>query len=198
MANTQAPFGFSQRQGMGSSPTYEQALGVTNGNTSAIFFGDPIVRLSDGTLAGNTTGSAPGNVTIAGIFAGCTYNSTSQQRRIWNNYWPGSDVASGGNLSTYYINDPNAQFLAQAGNSTTIGVAQGNIGQFCQFLYGTGNVTNHISGAAIDVGFGFAANTTYPFRIMSLVTSPPGAPGTASGQYNYAIVGFGNVETRLA
>lgn len=195
MANTFAPFGFSQRQGTGSSPTYEQTQGTIDYNTAAIFLGDPIYRLSDGSLAGNTTGPG-GNATLAGIFVGCHYLSVAIQRQIWNNYWPGSDVATGGNATCYYINDPNAQFLAQAGNSTTIGVAAGNIGMNCNYIYGTGNTTSHISGAAIDAGLGFSLGGNLPFRVVSLVTAPPGAPGTAPGAYNYAVVAFNNVETK--
>jgi hypothetical protein len=37
---------------------------------------------------------------------------------------------------------------------------------------------------------------TLPFRVVSLVTSPPGAPGTNAGQYNLAVVSFNNCETK--
>jgi hypothetical protein len=179
-------------------------------NTAAIFFGDPVVRLSDGTIAGNTTGNIGGGsagvAVIAGVFAGCHYFSASQQRTIWNKYWPGSDVNSGNIVTAYIINDPNAQFLVQAGNSTTVGVATGNIGSNVQFGYGAGSTSNGLSGAYIDVG-NIATTSTLPFRINALVTQPPGANGTngnvtngvtqpTGSQYNYVVVGFNNVETR--
>ena len=205
MANVAAPFGFSQRQGTGSSPTYEQTKVFIQGNATAIYFGDPVTRLIDGSIGGNNTAQAPangtvipGNATLTGVFIGCEYVSVSQKRKVWGNYWPGSDVVSGGNLTGYVINDPNAQFLVQTGNSTTIGVAQGNVGQNCNFLYGnqTNASANGISQAIVDVGVGFATTSTLPFRIVGLVTDPPGAPGTASGQYNYVVVAFNNVETK--
>ena len=62
MANTFAPFGFRQWSGTGSAPTYEQVtlIGGIDYNTVNIFYGDPVFRLSDGTLAGITTGPGPG------------------------------------------------------------------------------------------------------------------------------------------
>jgi hypothetical protein len=196
MANIAAPFGFAQRQGTGSSLTYEQIEGLIDYNTANIFFGDPVFRLSaDGTLAGITTGPGPGTTPIAGIFVGCHYLSVAQKRTIWSNWWPGSDVASGNSVTGYIINDPNAQFLAQAGNSTNTGFTTANIGANFQFAYGTGTTANGISGAYVDVTTGATTNTL-PFRLTALVTGPPGSPGTASGQYNYGVFAFNNVETK--
>lgn len=192
MANINAPFGFSQRSGTGSSPTYEQVLGFADYNTAAIYYGDPIFRLADGTLAGATTGPGPGTAILAGIFVGCTYLSVSQGRRIWNRYWPGSDVASGNLVDVYYVNDPSAQFLVQ---SDVTGLTAANVGLNVQFAYGTGTAANGLSGAYITGG-SVATTNTLPFRIISLVTSPPGSPGTSAAPYNYAVVAFNNVETK--
>jgi hypothetical protein len=194
--NTSAPFGFAQRSGTGSSPTYEQVEALVDYNTANIFFGDPVFRLSDGTVAGITTGPGPGTQAIAGIFIGCKYLSVANKRTIWSNYWPGSDVASGNNVTAYLVNDPNAQFLAQVGGSTSVGLAQANIGSNVQFAYGTGSTVTGISGAYIDISVTPAVTSTLPFRVVGLVTSPPGSPGTNAGQYNYAIVAFNNVETK--
>jgi hypothetical protein len=195
--NTSAPFGFAQRSGTGSAPTYEQVEALVAYNTDAIFFGDPVGRLSDGTVAGDTTDSSlPGTQPIAGIFIGCHYLSVANKRTIWSNYWPGSDVASGNNVTAYLVNDPNAQFVAQVGGSTTVGLVQANIGSNVQFAYGTGTAANGISGAYIDISVTPAVTATLPFRVVNLLTTPPGSPGTAAGEYNYAIVAFNNVETK--
>lgn len=200
MANTNAPFGFRQVRGTGSAPTYEQIVGNINYNTAGIYRGDPIQRYSDGTLVGNTTGNigggAAGVAAIAGIFYGCAYLSASQGRIVWSNYWPGSDVNSGNVVTGYFVNDPNAQFIVQAGNSSSTGVVTGNIGSNVQFLYGTGSANvGGQSGAYIDVG-NIATTSTLPFRITGLVTSPPGGPGTASGAYNWVQVAFNNIDTK--
>jgi hypothetical protein len=39
-------------------------------------------------------------------------------------------------------------------------------------------------------------DATEPFRIVSLVTQPPGSNGTDAGAYNYVIVAFNNVSTK--
>jgi hypothetical protein len=199
MANVQAPFGFRQSSGTGSSPTYEM-VGLINGgiayNASAIYFGDPVVRASGQSSIQQAAGSAGGStVTLAGIFYGCKYPSTSQKRTVWSNYWPGSDVASTAatSIEAYIVNDPNAQFLAQTDGT---GVTQSEIGANVDFAIGTGNAANGISGAYVLSTT--ETDSAYPFRLTGLVLNPPGAPGTASGAYNLVNVAFNNVETKVA
>lgn len=200
MANTNAPFGFRQYTGTGSSPTYEQVTfgngGITY-NAGAIYYGDPVVRVGsgNGTLA-QAAGSAGGStVTMAGIFYGCKYLSTAQKRTTWSNYWPGSDVSSGNQstIEAYVVNDPNAQFVVQ---SDSTGVVQADVGANFDFAIGTGTTANGLSGAyLLHTG---ATTAAYPFRLVKLVLDPPGSPGTASGAYNLAVVAFNNVETKNA
>lgn len=200
MANTNAPFGFRQYSGTGSPPTYELVAfgngGITY-NASAIYYGDPVVRVGsgNGTLA-QAAGAAGGStVTMAGIFYGCKYLSTAQKRTVWSNYWPGSDVASGNQatIEAYVVNDPNAKFVVQ---SDSTGVAQADVGSNFDFNIGTGTAANGLSGAyLLHTGVTTAA---YPWRLVNLVLDPPGTNGTASGAYNLAVVAFNNVETKNA
>jgi len=192
MANTFAPFGFSQYQGTGSVPTYEQIATFCAYNQSAMYFGDPVSRLANGGVAP----TAPGTQALAGIFVGCKYLSVSQKRTVWSNYWPGSDVASTNTVEVYIVNDPNAKFLAQVGGSTSVGLAVTDIGANVQWAYGTPNALSGLSGAYIDISVTPTTTATYAFRVVSLVTDPPGANGTQSGAYNYAVVAFNNVETK--
>lgn len=192
MANTNAPFGFRQYQGTGSAPTYEQvAMTIDKDDTNAVYYGDPVVPLSTGYVGKGTPASL---VQIAGIFYGCKYLSTSQKRVVWSNYWPGSDASD--DVEAYVVNDPNAKFLAQAGNSSSVGLVFGDINANVQFAYGTGNSSTGISGAYIDMAVTPNTTATLPFRVVSLVTQPPGGPGTDSGAYNYAVVAFNNVSTK--
>ena len=196
MANVSAPFGFRQYSGTGSVPTYEQVAfpaGIDY-NASAIYYGDPVVRVGsgDGTLA-RAVGSAGGStVTLAGIFQGCKYLSTATKRTQWSNYWPGSDVASGAQstIEAYVINDRNAQFVAQ---SDSTGLVQADVGSNLDFNIGTGTAANGLSGAFLI--HGGATTAAYPFRLVRLILDPPGSPGTAAGAYNWAVVAFNNVET---
>src|SRR5579871_6685739 len=58
VANTFNPTGFGQYSGNGSAPTYEQVnMAIKNGNTTALFFGDPVVQ------ATGTTGLGTGYIT---------------------------------------------------------------------------------------------------------------------------------------
>jgi hypothetical protein len=200
LANTNAPYGFRQYTGTGSSPTYEQVTFPNGGiayNAAAIYYGDPVVRAGSGasTLVQAAGSAGSGTVTMAGIFQGCKYLSTAQKRTVWSNYWPGSDVVSTAQstIEAYVINDPNAQFVAQ---SDSTGLAQADAGANLDFNIGTGTTANGLSGAfLIHTG---AATAAYPFRFVRLVLDPPGSPGTATGAYNWGIVAFNNVETKNA
>lgn len=188
MANTFAPFGFMQDSGTGSSPTYEQVPRLAQYNAAAIYRGDPVTSQTDGTIAI----ASPGTTQIAGIFQGAKYLSASQQRVIWNQYWPGSDVASGQYPELYIVNDPNAQFIAQADDT---GLTLADVNANVQFAIGTPNAYTKQSGAYIDsVG---PATATLPFRVVGLVLTPAlGFPDPAAGAYALAIVAFNNVDTK--
>jgi hypothetical protein len=194
--NTSAPNGFSRYRGTGSTPTFEQKIEQIDAATVNIFQNDPVFRLSDGTIAGITTGPGPGTGILAGIFVGCNYISVAQKRRVWGNYWPGSDVVANGFANGYIDADPNAQFAVQVGGSTTTGFVLADIGQNFQFAYGTGSTANGISGAYADESVARANTATLPFRVVALITEPPGANGTNTGQYNSIVAAFNNVETK--
>jgi hypothetical protein len=196
--NVNAPFGFQDAGGLGSPPTFEQQQEVITATTSPMYTGDPVFRLADGSIAGAVTGPGPGTGVLAGIFVGCEYLSVAMKRPVWSNYWPGGgDVAVGSTPRCWITNSPNARFRVQAGNSTTVGFVQADIGMNAQFGYGSGNPASGLSGAYIDMAVARAVTATFPFRIVALVTDPPGGPGTVQASpYNWAIVAFNNVETK--
>ena len=189
MANTAAYNGFQQYSGTGSAPTYEQvAVLISSSSTAAIYNGDPVNPDANGFIVRGVTSSSSGNTQIAGVFIGCKYLSVSQKRTVWSNYWPGSD--NSGNVEAYIINDPNAKFVAQFGN---VSVAQTYVNSGVGFNIGTGNANNGISGAFLET---LATDSTMPFKVVALVTDPPGANGTEAGAYQKAIVAFNNVSTK--
>ena len=192
MANTNTPFGFRQYQGTGSAPTYEQIAVPIAYNASAIFFGDPVTPLNTGYVARSSSSGGTGDTQIAGIFIGCQYLSVAQKRTVWSNYWPGSDVASSSTVTGYIVNDPNAKFLVQTDSS---GAALTNINNTVGFTIGSGNTSNGISGAYLNMATAGTDNSE-PFKIVSLVIDPPGSNGTEAGAYNYAVVAFNNVSTK--
>jgi hypothetical protein len=195
MANTSAPFGFHQyRPSSGGSPTFQQTQRrVAAGNTTAIFFGDPVMPVI-GSATGYITQGAPGTTRLDGIFIECEYLSVSQQKKVWNNYWPGSDAS--GDVLAYVIDDPAAQWKVQ-GNSTTFNITgtlatytSSPIGQYAQFAIGTGSTSTHQSGAFLN---SLGTTVTFPFIVLGLITDPPGANGTdPTTAFNHVIVGFNN------
>lgn len=191
MANTSAPFGFRQVSGTGSAPTYEQvAMAIASSNTTAIYYGDAVVPVT-GSATGYIKQATASTVALAGIFYGCQYLSTSQKRTVWSNYWPGSDAA--GDVTAYVVNDPNAKFVVQAGG-TNVGFSK--IGQNIQLNVGSGNSASGISGMYVESP---ATTATLPFRVVDVVSQPPGSNGTdITAAYNYVIVQFNNTLTRAS
>lgn len=192
MANTFAPFGFAQYRGTGSAPTYEQTGRLIALTAGAIYSGDPVTTQTDGTIAQSVAGTTQ----IAGVFVGCEYLSATTLRKTWSPYWPGSGSALANTTVTgYIINDPNAQFQVQSGNAGTA-VLQTDVGANVNFALGTGNALSGISGAYANQAT-INTTATLPFRIMSLITNPPGANGTdATSNGNWIVVGFNNVDTK--
>lgn len=188
MANSFAPFGFLQDSGTGSTPTYEQVPRQAQYNATAMYRGDPVQSQTDGTIAIAVAGTTQ----IAGIFQGSKYLSVAQQRTVWNGYWPGNDVASGQYPEIYIINDPNAQFIAQADDT---GLTLADVGANVQFAIGTPNAYTKQSGAYIDtVG---PDTATLPFRVVQIVTTPALAfSNPVVGAYALAYVAFNNVDTK--
>ena len=195
MANTNSPFGFRQYYGgSGGAPTFAQSTRlIAAGNTTAIYAGDPVMPVI-GAATGYITQGSPGTTTLAGIFVGCKYLSTSQKRVVWNSYWPGSDAT--GDVEAYVVDDPNAQFVVQ-GNSTTFNitgslttVTSSVVGQYAQFAIGTGNTSTGQSGAYLN---SVGTTVTFPFIVRGLIVAPPGANGAdPTTAYNQVIVGFNN------
>ena len=192
MANTNAPFGFRQYQGTGSAPTYEQVAVFITYNSTNIFFGDPVEPDANGAIIqGSGTTAAAG---IAGIFMGCQYLSTSQKRTVWSNYYPGGTDPATGTIIGYICNDPNAKFVVQAVSSISGGITQAEVNATAGYTIGSGNTSTGISAATLS-GVG-PTTATLPFRIVSLVTQPPGANGTELATSNYVVVAFNNVTTK--
>jgi len=195
MANTNSPFGFRQYYGgSGGAPTFAQSTRlIASTDSTAIYSGDPVMPVVS-TANGYITQAAPGTTTLAGIFLGCKYLSTSQKRIVWNSYWTGSDAT--GDVEAYIVDDPNAQFSVM-GNSTTFNitgslttVTSSTVGQYAQFAIGTGNTASGQSGAYLN---SVATTATFPFIVRGLITFPPGAPGAdPTTAYNQVIVGFNN------
>ena len=199
MANSNLPFGFQQYFGSaGAAPTFaHKERRIISSNATAIFFGDPVApAISPAT--GYIAQAAAGTTMLAGIFQECSYLSVAFQRRVWNNYWPGSDAT--GDVIAWVVDDPQSQWRVM-GNVTTFSITgtlstwtQAPVGQYAQFAISPGNTTSHQSGAYLNT---LGTTVTFPFIVVDLVTSPPGASGAdPTTAYNHVIVGFNNAWMR--
>jgi hypothetical protein len=192
MANTSAPFGFQLAGTLDGTvgSLGQQTRLIANGYTTPIYSGDPVVSKDTGYIQVLVAGSA---TPAAGIFAGCTYLNTSLGRTVWSPSWPGSGAT--GDVTAYVITNTNATFLVQAtttAGQTAVPITIADIGNNIDIAIGTGNTTTGQSGASVNT-YTIGTTNTLPFRIVSLVTSPPGAPGTdATSAYNRVIVAFNN------
>ena len=191
MANVLSPFGF-QPAGTTSGATPNFRLSrrlIASTYATAIYSGDVVMPVTS-TATGYVIVYASGTVAPAGVFFGCEYLSTSQGRRVFAPYYPGSDAAS--DVTAYVIDNPDATFLVQSTYATSaLGTAQ--IGQNVTVVTTTaGSTYTGRSGQGIG---NVATTSTYPFQIIDTVTTPTGTNGTdLTTPYNYLIVGW-NFET---
>lgn len=185
--NVLAPFGFADSHRLGAAVNYQMSRRWINpANATPIYSGDPIVQLSTGFIAQ----ASPGTTQIGGIFIGCEYMSVSQRKIVASPFWPGSDAASGFNVLGKIIDDPMTVFRVQGNGQITFAM----IGLNAQFAIGTGSTATGRSGATLDMVTTVpAATNTLPFRIVDLITDPPGSNGAdTTTPYNWAYVAFNN------
>lgn len=191
MANTNAPFGFTSWNGVfgGAAPTFSLIRReIAYNDATKIYTGDPVKSLSTGYVSQWTAGTAVSQ--LAGIFVGCKYLSTAFGRTVWNNYWPGSDVASTAKVYAHILAcnlAPAPAFLVQS-SGTAITIA--DIGANADVAIGTGSTATGRSGASLDQAT-LAVTATLPFRIVGIYadSAPSGAPGAdTASSYNWVIV----------
>lgn len=195
MANTQAPFGFSQWGTASGPPNYAESHNppyrIASGYGTAIFKGDA-VRMNVSGPSGyieqwaNGDGGTATQI-LVGIFNGCSYFSTSQRKMVDSYYWPGSDAT--GDVNAFIIDDPNAIFKVQAGIGSAI--TQSSIGRTADIVATpVGNTTTGYSGMSLSTP---TTTNTLPFKVSGIITTPPGANGTdLTTPYNYVLVTMNN------
>ena len=169
--------------------------------TTAVFTGPLDGQSFTGTY---TAGTSYVYVPVVGVFDGCKYLSTSQKRTVWSNYYPGSDANTAAAVTCNVINDQNAQFLVQTGNSNTTATAVGitQIGVNATFNYSqsgaspasvNGNTANGLSSMFLDQ-YLLGTSEFLPFKILSLPGyAPDGNNPFSTTQNNDYTLPYGNV-----
>ena len=202
MANNNAPYGLLPFQSaVGAASNFEHVIKpIAYNDTTKIYTGDPVKLLNTGYIA--QWSAATDAKFFAGVFAGCTYLSSSQGKMVQANFWPGADVASTAQDSISATIIP-CGMGAAAGlfriQSDATGIAFADINLNAEITVGTGNTLTGRSGAYLS---GPAATATLPVTIVGLYggvfgaggfggiqpssTNPYG--GSATGAYNWVIV----------
>jgi len=198
MANTSAPNGFGLAGFLNGSvgSLGQSQYQIASGDTYNYFTGDP-VSLSGGYITVATTGANQ----LLGIFIGCEYYSPAAGRNVWSPYWPANTtVPSGSQITAWVIDNPQATFKVQSSGSAA--VVQANVGKNIDFA-GASTVspstTQTLTGQSVAYvnQANISSSTNYAFRILGLITAPPGANGTdTTTPYNNVLVGFNNQALR--
>lgn len=202
MANVAGFFGFFQTGTNSGMPNFAQGgagagsnlapspYRIASGYATALFSGDA-VRMNVSGPSGYVeqwVAADGGTATkiLVGIFYGCRYYSTGQRKTVWNNYWPGSDAT--GDVEAFICDDPNAQFMVQA-NTGPITLA--SVGQTADIgATPVGNTTTGQSGMSLATP---TTTVTFPFKVLSVVSQPPGINGRdITTANNYVVVAFNN------
>lgn len=199
MANTNSPFGLLPLGLFGSPSTPSFPLierKIAQANTNVIAKGDPCIDLNTGYIdrvSGTPVTSAAS--LYVGVFWGCEYLSVSQGRKVWSQYWPGSDAAA----------DVTAQLIPLMGVTPGLFVIQAlatpvafaDIGRNGQFSYAAPTSAGLYRKSGVTLDTTTNTTNTWPLRIVGLLSqySAAGAPGTDDdSDYNIAVVSFNSFQ----
>lgn len=183
MTNSNSPFGFKQSNTIaGLSPNYGLIPGKMAFNASACYKGDAIIltagKVAVATVTGNT-GAA-----VLGFADSFSWISTAQNRRVWQNYYPGSDSVGNADVDVLFIGNPEALFTTQVNGGPAV---QADVGSFLNFATGTPSTASGQSGMTLDYSTKNATQGTLPFVLQSILQSPLTDP---TSQFNQVVVGF--------
>jgi len=165
MANINSVFGFRsvKKVGAGYNASAQNEYVIANGESSAIYQGDPVVLNANGSIS---VGSSAG-AELIGIFNGCFYTDPTTQKPTYSNFYPGGIAAD--DIVANVIDDPNALFEVKI-DDTNGGQAQ--VGSNANIAtYSAGSSRDGVSNVALD-GSSFATSSAANFRVVSLSTDP--------------------------
>jgi hypothetical protein len=158
---------------------------IANTYATALFRGDPVTNLADGTLGVGVAGA-----TCVGVFWGVKYTDSTGVVKFMN-YWPGNPgVLTGSTVEALVIDDPNTVFSVQetnasgaAGTALTLSARGLNI----DFRYAAGSTATGTSAVSID-NTTAAVTNTLNCKILQLDPTP----GNAVGAYANWLVTLNN------
>ena len=200
MANVAGAFGALQWGTTSGPPNFAQyasatqAFRIASGNATAIGYGDLVQLVAGANPTGYiqrwVAGNGSATVQVAGVFYGCAYQSTGQKRRVWSNFWPGSDAT--GDVEAFVDANPNSIFMIQSGDAS-VPIDQTYIGMTADVVMGTVNTTTGSGLMSLLKPVGSTNTQNLPFKVLGPITAPPGVNGTdATTAFNNVLVTFNN------
>ena len=186
MANINGAFGLRPIAKMGQNSNSTGVSGYTqyeiaSGNSSAIYFGTPVIPLSTGYI--DVVGAAAGGtVGLLGAFMGCKYVASTTGKPTWSNYWPGSGANSSHPVEAWVADDPMQIFIVATDASwTSKATARAAVFANANFSSGTsGSTTTGMSSGALAIST-IATTNTLNLRILGWEEDPSNSDFSASG-----------------
>ena len=162
MPNQNAPFGFRPvRRLDGAAPNYAtRQYDILSTYTTKIYKYDP-VKIS---TAGNVELAGTTDYPLLGVFDGCEYMDTVQNKRVFSALWTGASSAVANTVKANIIIDPSAVFKVRSNGAV---ITKANTFANAQYAAGTGNDVSGLSGASLAASTLNTTNTL-PFKVVGL------------------------------
>ncbi len=154
-------------------------LPIATNSSTAIFFGDVVRLLANGTV-GKDTGTD--TATPVGVFLGCTYTDPTFGK-TFRQFYPGTTNIT--DVQAYVVDDPDTLFrvavCAGTNSNATSFVTQAVVGSNLQLANGANNTGSTLTGMSrVGVNSTEGTTSTWPIRAVDVVpeTAIAGNPGS--------------------
>lgn len=166
MSNANTPYGLRPVRHLNGGVVQTNAYAIASGYNTALYTGDVVEGIADGTIEQ----AEAGNTDNLGVFAGCRFvDATGKQ--VFSPYWPASQVAT--DIVAYVYDDPNIVYAIQ---SDATGVALADIHMGADWEVVAGDVKTGRSNWNLDVSAGLGATGT-SLRILRIINDGENAAG---------------------
>ena len=176
MANSNGAFGLRPYGILGSAAntTGTTEYRIASDNSNPIFQGMAVIPLAGGVID-DLQAAAGGTVSIAGVFNGCEYVSSTTGETIFSNTWPGSGADSNFPVKAFLYDNPAQLFTIATSNVVAAANTEAEVraAVFANIAFATGN-----SGSTTT---GIATTNTLALRIMGIMDDPDNSDFTAAG-----------------
>ena len=186
MANSNGAFGLRPYGILGSAAntTGTTEYRIASDNSNPIFQGMAVIPLAGGVID-DLQAAAGGNVSIAGVFNGCEYVSSTTGETIFSNTWPGSGADSNFPVKAFLYDNPAQLFTIATSNVVAAANTEAEVraAVFANIAFATGNsgsTSTGISSATADLNT-IATTNTLALRIMGVMDDPDNSDFTAAG-----------------